>query len=287
MMIRALCIAVLGCFVTGVAGCAADTDKDPIWKDLKIGDLAPATTGKNGGRLNTINFRVLVFEIPAEKSGALDAVRAVLYAEPVRFRNLQSFTANSFSVAFGQSRMWARVADLLYKADAQRLQNISLMLSEGEINDVPIAGLAAGQSVFHKTGAGSFEAAGAGPGLLALRVKAEKVSGLRGICNLSAAPVFVSALAGTLARRNLVKGSAEFEFTSAEFRLKMAAGDFFIMAPAKQIDNEAALGSYFFSRPHPGMRRFFIRRSEEAETRRLYFGPVVRFYLFVCISVGG
>jgi len=285
-MMRALYIVVLGSLMTAVLGCAGDKEKDPIWKGLKIGDLAPATTGKSSNSLNIINFKALVFELPAEKVSALDAVRTVLYAEPVRFRNFNVFTANSFSVVFGQSRMWPRVADLLYGADAQRVQTISLMLSDDEINDFPIFSLLARQSVFHKTATGSLEAGGTGPGLLALRVEAQRIPGLRGICSFTARPAFISALAGTLAQRSMGEGSAEFEFAGTEFRLKMTPGDFFIMAPAGQIDSQMALGSYFFNRPRPSKRRFFIRSSEQAERRQLYFGPVVRLYLFVCVSIG-
>ena len=268
-MIRVFQIVVFGCAAILLTGCnAPEKDKDEaIWEQVKIGDLAPSPNAKRPSSqlLKTINFKVYIFEIPAENISTLDDIWATLYTEPLRFNNSDAFKANSFLVGFGQVQMWDKIADLLRTAGGEKIETVSLLLPDGQANDLTIARLHNEQTIFHISTAGSMEGVTIGPGKLALRIKAEKIPGSRGVCNVVMLPVFSPPIKRAFSQSATREKSAEFPFTPAGFKLKMSPGDFVFLGPGKYISHQITLGSLFFSRPKPK--------------------PVVRTYLIVCTRI--
>lgn len=255
------CIAVL------LTGCNVSEKDKPIWQQVKIGDLAPSRSGKQPSAqlLKAVNFDVYIFEIPAENIGALDDVWQRLSTKPLTFNDYEAFVANSFSVGFGQIRMWNKIADLLRAADGKKIETVSLLLADGQAETIAVAGFGNEQAIFYISTEGSMDGVTVGPGELALRIKAEKIPGSRGICNMSVLPVFSSPPAGAIPQLVALEKSGEFLFTCCRFGLKMSRGDFVFLGPKKYIGQQTTLAGLFFSRP--GRR------------------PVVRAYLIVCTGI--
>jgi len=258
---------VLICTAVLLTSCNAPEKEKPIWEQVKISDLDTSSdvNNPNGRLLKTINLDIHIFEMPAEDVNVLNYVQQMLYTKPLQFNDYEAFKANSFSLGFGQLQMWDTIANVLRDAGSKHIETVSLLLFDGEINDFTIARLNKEQTVFYTSSAGSMEGATIGPGKLALRIKIEKIPGSRGVCNVSAMPVFTSPkinLAPRLAEREKAN---EFLFTSAGFSLKMSPGDFVLLGPEKYVDNQITLGSLFFSMPKPK--------------------PTIRMFLLICTRI--
>lgn len=278
LMIRLFQIAVLSCAALVLTGCNGPEKNKSIWEDTKIGDLAPSHSGKRAGDqlLKTINFDIYIFDIPAENISALDDVWRILqgsnfagsrYTKPFRFNDYDAFGANSFLVGFGKIQMWNKISDLLRVAGGEKVKTVSLLLFDGQADDLDIARLRNEQTIFYISSAGSMEGATVGPGTLALRVKAEKIPGFRDVCNVDVLPVFSPPMRRSIAQLAGREKTTDFLFTSVGFKLKMSPGHFFFLGPEKYISDQITLASLFFSRTRP-----------KAE-------PVVRTYLIACMMI--
>jgi len=266
-MVRLFQIAIFICTALLLAGCTPPEKADAIWHQVKIGDLVPYPNEKrpSGQLLKTISFDIYIFEIPAENINTFDDVWPVLYTKPLRFNNFDAFKANSFSAGFAQVQMWNKIRDLLFAADAKKAETVSLLLSDGQANDLAVAGLENEQTIFYISAAGSMQEKTVRLGKLALRIRAEQIPGSRGVCEIDIKPVFSSMIKGLMPQLPARDTSAEFLFTSAGFKLKMSPGDLVLLGPEKYLSHQVTLGSLFFSRPKPR--------------------PLIRAYLIVCTGI--
>ena len=258
---------VLGCIVALFTGCNGQEESDPIWKHIKITDLAPTPSDKRpADRLKIITFNIYIFQMPVKKFDTLKGAWQILYTKPLKFSDYAALRANSFSIGFGQNQMWDKIADLLRAAGAERIETVTLLLSDNKINDVAIATLYNEQTISYVLSDGSLEAVTIGPGIIALRIKAEKIPGSRGVCKFDALPVFSSPVKSAIPQLAARDKSAELLFTSCQFALKMNPGDFVFLGPKRYIDSQRTLDSLFFSRTDDDK-------------------PVVRTYLIVCSRI--
>jgi hypothetical protein len=280
-MTRALHIAFVGWVALCLVGCDTPEESKPLWEQVKIGDIAPRhhTKRSMAQMLKTISFGVHIFEIPADKTDALDEVWYTLYKRRLRFNNYDSFRANSFSIGFGQVRMWNRIQNMLYAANGQKVATVSLLLSDGEDNDLVVTGLDSQRTVYYTAVNGSKEAATVGPGIIALRMKAEKIAGLTDVCTLIAYPVFSLPAASSIPELSVRAKRREFLFRSAAFGLKMGPGDFVVLGPEKYISDQTALGGLFFSKPEGSL--FF----SATERKPPELKPAVRIFLLLCTKI--
>lgn len=280
-MIRVFQIAVLSGLAFWLTGCNGTKQNEPIWEQVKITDLAPSPSGQQpGGQLlKTINFNVYIFEIPAENISTLDDVWPMLYTRPLRFNDYAAFGANSFLAGFGQVAMWNRVAELLRSADGIQAGTISLLLADGQAQTIAVAGLGKEQTIFYTTNNGSMEGATLGPGQLGLRIKAEKIPGSRGVCKMSAVPVFSPPRRSSIPLLSAREKSGELLFSPAGFSLKMSPGDFVLLGPEKYDSGQITLGSLFFSKPEGSL--FFSELERKGPERK----PSVRLFLLVCTGI--
>lgn len=280
-MMRIFQIVVLGCLSSWLTGCNGPEKNVPVWEQVKIGDLAPYRSGKRpGGQLlKTINFNVHIFEVPAENISALDDAWQMLYPKPLQFNDYNAFGANSFLVGFGQVQMWNEVHDLLLAAGGKKINTVSLLLPNGQTNDLPIAGLDKKQTIFYISSGGSRKRATIGPGELALRIKAEKIPGLRGVCKTGALPVFLPPVRSPIPQLAARAKAGEFLFSCCGFELKMGPGDLVLLGPKEYIDDETSLGGLFFSKPEGSL--FFSKTERKPPERK----PAVRIFLLVCTSI--
>jgi len=266
-MNRIIQIALFGFVGLVVTGCNSGGKDEPIWEQTKITDLAPAADAKDatGKWLKTINFNIFIFDIPAENASALDGIWQGPYRKPLRFKDYDAFAANSFAVGFGQLDTWNAIADMLRSAGGERTEKISVLLTDDQPDDIVIGRLGSRQTIFYTPKSGSTEGTTAGPGKIALRVKAQKIPGSRGVCNFDVVPVFSPPISTSIPQLADREKAGEIVFTSCRFRAKMSPGDFILLGPQKYISRQVTLAGLLFSR-----------------SRRK---PIVRTYLFVCTRI--
>jgi len=266
-MIRFYQLMVLGFMAALLTGCNGSAKKEPIWKHTKISDLAPTAGTENpDDRLKTITFNIYIFEMPAKNISTLDNAWQILYTNALEFNSYEAFNANSFLIGFGQDQMWNKIADLLRAAGAKKLETVTLLLSDKEASDVAIATLYDEQTVFYLWRDGSLDGTTMGPGTIALRVKAEKIPGSRGVCKLDVLPVFLPLTKSSIPQIAAREQSGEFLFKWCRFGSKMAPSDFIFLGPKRYVGSQTTLDSLIFSRNY----------DDE---------PVARTYLFVCSRI--
>ena len=277
VMVRAFQIGVLVGLVFCLAGCTA-TPKEPLWERVKIGDLAPSNTGKKTSNLwlRTTNINMHIFEIPADNISKLDELWPMLYRQPLQLNDKAAFGANGFSAGFGQLPMWEKIATVLRGADGNQAGMIALMLSDNQPQDVFVAGLPREQTIFYVTGQGLTEGAMVGPGRLSLRIKADRIPGARGVCNVSAVPVFSPPVQSAIPLLKRHAKLREFFFGSAGFSLKMGPGDFVVFGLDKYVSQQISLGNLMFSKPQGSI--FFSSTERKAPERK----PAIRIFLLFC-----
>jgi len=265
-MMRVFEIVVFSLAIALLTGCEAKKDK-PMWERVKIGDVAPTTAAErpDAQALKTINLNVFVFDIPVENVSVLDDIWPMLYTKPLQFNDDSGFKANSFMVGFGQVPIWNQIRDILVGVGAEKIETSSLLLTDGQDRDYSIVRLDAEQSIFYRSSSGTMEEATVGPGKIALRIKAEKSPGTRGVCDVTFLPVFVPLLSSSIPQLAAQVKMKDFDFEPVGFGLKMSPGDFIFLGPGKYSGEQVTLSGLFFSRPK----------------RKL----VIRTYLFVCVRV--
>jgi len=247
-------------------GCDNSRRPQPSLESIRIGELArPKIQGESDNQLlKTINFGIWIFEIPAENILALDDVWKMLYRKPLRFNDYDAFTANSFRVGFGQVSMWNKIREVLDIVDARRIDNATFLLFDGKSDELVVAKLLQKQSVFYISNK-SVEGKTLGPGEITLRIRAEKIPGSRGVCNVFVMPVFIPPKMSLIPQLQARAEYKELVFNSVGFDLKMSPGDFVLLGPAKYSSHQRTLDSLFFSRTKPK--------------------PVVLIYLITCTGI--
>ncbi len=282
-MIRIFVFAVLGCLSLSLAGCKKPEQVQPIQEQVKIGDISPPHGDHSvDTTINTINFDVHIFEIPAENAGKVSDVWGLLHTEPLRFHSHEAFIANSFVVRFGRVRMWNRTHDLLRSAGGQKIVTVSLLLPDGQANDLIVKGLNMEQNVSYIAANSRRDGVAIGPGILGLRIKAEKIPDLRDVCELVAYPVFTVPARSSIPQLYTRAKSREFPFSSVAFGLRMAPGDFIVLGPEKYNPPNAGqttLDGLFFSKPEGSL---FPGTNERIKPE---LKPAVRVFLLVCIGM--
>ncbi len=271
-------LASVFCLLSSVLTGCTPPEEEPIWKNLKIGDLAPRQSGKQTSRLvESTNFNLYIFEMPSDNIDKLEDVCKTLFTKNLRYQSSHSFGANSFSVHFGQFRMWNETFTSILAAGAKQINKVSLMLADDLPETISVARIDSPQTIFFTSTYGSKEGANVGPGILALRLKTQKIPGLRGVCNVTAYPVYSPPMIkSTIPLLNIRTQRREFPFSAAAFGLRMGPGDFILLGPKEYVSDQTALGGLFFSSPESSL--FF------SETKRNTFElkPAFRMFLLVC-----
>lgn len=264
-----------------LSGCNEPEEQPALWDQVKIDDLAPLDDGNKPQTqvLKTINIDVHVFEVPADNVDKLDKIRKRFYIRPLRLVDYEAFNSNSFVVRFGKAEMWSDLREMLLAAEGQRTGKISLLLSDGEPQTIAVAKSDRPQTILFSGEGGSHEGAKVGPGVLGLRVKASRIPGSRGVCDVVAYPVFSPPGQSPIPQLEARVKQREFSFTSAAFGLNMTPGDFVYLGPRQYISDTAELGGLFFSNPEGSM--FF----GEANRKPPELKPAVRVFLLVCTRI--
>jgi len=261
-----------------LAGCTKPEEK-PVWEKVKVGDLADGTKVPQTKFLKTINVEVHVFEIPVDNIDVLDKIRKKLRIRPLRLKNYQAFSANSFLARFGQSNVWNEVHNMLIAADGQEVAKVSLMLPDGQHQTLAVTGLSHTRTVFYTAINGSRQGANIGPGILGLRIKGDRIPGRTGICEVAAYPVFTVPMTSTIPEFDDHIKRREFPFIAAAFGLRMSPGDFVFLGPREYVSDQTALGGLFFSNVKGSL---FLSRSGRKPPE---YKPAVRVFLLACTRI--
>jgi len=280
-MIRVFQIVVLSCVCLSVTGCKIPEKNKPVWEQVKIGDIAPSVSSKQAGLqlFKTINFDAHIFKIPAENVNKLGDIWKILYTQPLRFQDYKAFRANSFVARFGQTPMWNKIFDLLRDANGHKAATVKLLLPDGQAGDVVVTGLNGKQDISYISRDGLTNKASIGPGILSLRIKAEKSAGSRGMCSVIAEPAFSLLISGPVPDLAERAQRHEFIFAPMAFGLKMSPGDFILLGPDRYISDQSTLTGLFFSEPKGSL--FF----SETKPKPPELKPAVRIFILVCTGV--
>lgn len=262
-MVRFYSILLLSYTSFLLVGCPGPaSEKPPIWKQVKIGDLAPHTTPEPNQQLSdTINIDVYIFEISAQDVNALDNIWPLLYIQPLQFNSYNAFAINLFAAGFSDAQTWNGISDILRNASAKRVERDSLILVNNKPKELPVIAIDTEQTFFYTSIAAQSEGVTIGPGALSLQLKAQKIPGLRGVCDMNIQPIF-SPLSKSRIERLKEDEGVPFVFDALGFGLKLSPGDIFLLGPKKYTTDKGGLSAVFFSRQKPR--------------------PVVRLYVFVC-----
>lgn len=280
-MIRAIQIAVLICLTLWLVGCPAP-EEESLWDKVKINDLAPEYDDSNPQEkhIQTINFDLHIYEIPTDNIGKIDEIRRTLDTRPLRFNSRLAFSANSFSVYFGQLQMWNTVSDLLITAGGERRSRTSLLLPDGQAEDITITGFDYPLTVYYTSSHGlKKEGARIGPGILAMRIKAGNSPALSDACNITIYPVFLVPIGSTIPQLDARMKSREFPFTAAAFGLNMRTGDFILLSPEEYVTDQSTLGSLIFNNPQGSL--FFQKDKRKPPELK----PAFRVYMLTCTGI--
>jgi hypothetical protein len=279
-MTRATHIAVLICLCLLPAGCRAPEEKSP-WDEIKIDDLAPQTgDGRpQNKKLQTINFDLHIYEVPADNIKEIDEIRRTLDTRPFRFNSQRAFSANSFSVYFGQLQTWNTVADLLITAGAERRSRTSLLLPDGQTEDITVAGFDYPLTIYFTSNRGTKEGARIGPGYLVMRIKAGSSPTLSDVTNITIYPVFLVPVGNAISQLDERIKLREFPFTAAAFGLNMSPGDFIFLSPEEYVTENSSLGGIFFNNPRGSL---FFQKDKRKPPE---FKPSFRVYMLTCTAI--
>ncbi|MHC4431556.1 MAG: hypothetical protein ACYTBS_06920, partial [Planctomycetota bacterium] len=191
----------------------------------------------------------------------------------------QAFNANSFLARFGQRDMWNDVRSMLIAAEGQEVVKVSLMLTDSQPQTLTIAGLGRMQTVFYRAADGSRQGANVGPGILGLRIKGERIPGRRGVCEVTAYPVYSLPTQSAIPEIQAQMKRREFPFTCAAFGLRMSPGNFVFLAPKEYDSDQTSLAGLFFSNVQG--RMFFNPAKSKVPERK----QAVRVFLLACARI--
>ena len=277
-MIRVIQIAVLIVLCFLLISCTPKSDNN-FPDNIKIKDLAPINVdgSPKTNKLKTINFDLQILEIPVENFSKLGEIRRILNVRPIKFNNYLAFSANSFSAYNGKFQTLRNVFDLLQIAGAKNITSMGIFLLDGGTDDVVIKKLAQIQTVSFNSLKGDEESVRVGPpGVIAMHIKAEKVTSLDDSAAVTICPFFIS---NTISQFNLINKQRDFPFTSTALQMNMVPGDFMLLVPERYISDQSTLSGVFFSNPDGNM--FYTYDESKPPEHK----PSFRVYLLTCIGM--
>jgi len=280
-MARILSITILTCLALCFGGCKAPDESEPIWEQTMIEDLAPAHRNKETDTQSpkVMNFDVHIFEVPAENITKLNNVWPMLAINRLRFSNYDAFIANSFRVGFGRINTWRSIQDMLTIVGSQKILTVSIVLADGQSEDLTVIGLGTKRTISFISGKSSLHKAVIGLGTIALRIKATGSSGVPNVCKLVAYPVYTVPVKTNIPILADHTKEREFAFSPAAFGLKMNTGDFVLLGPAEYNSDTSTLTGLFFSKPEGSL----FPTDVTGQTSKIK--PAIRLFLIVCTGI--
>ena len=278
-----LVVALIVGLVLGAGGCQAPPKPDSLSEGIKIPELArpPKDRPPPPQFLATAALTVHVLDLPADNVEQLDAVWKLLTAAPIRLMSYNAFSENSFRLLYGKIALWERIRTLLAEADAQQVTTVSLTVGENDQTDLPIAQVPTARPITFVASDLSTSTAHVGPGILALRLWAQRSPWAPAIRKIVGCPTYTIPTSGAIPQLQAQARRGEFRFDSAAFACEMAPGDLLVLGPEKYTGERVTLGGLFFNKPEETL--FFNPNKARPAERK----PAVRVYVLICTRVSG
>jgi hypothetical protein len=224
-------------FLVGVVGCDEPVKKKPNNR-IKIGDLMPTQKDKLP---SAINFKILTFQVHANKYAMMSDAFNCLTTSSMRFTNHNSFAANGFAAGLGNEKTWAIVGNNLQRVRAKRSKISTLVVYNDLGDDYLIGNISAETPTSYYTLDGSDVEKRLPPGLLGWRIKAHKIADRRGVAQVKIQGFFKQYYNAMLSRIPDYN-NGEILFKPISFAMNMDEGDFILLgAHPKAITHEPSI----------------------------------------------
>lgn len=281
-MNRRLCVAIVAPSLLAVTGCTPQpTAEEQIWEQIKLADLAAQDDGAPARAefLATVRMSIRAVDLPAKSVEKLDEVWEMLSAKPIRVNSYSAFSENHFRVRFGRVEMWQPIEEMLAEAGGQEAATTSLVLTDNDTSDLPVAELGDRQVVSFVGSKLSSQRVELGPGLLVLRLRPEPIPWSRGVRKIIAYPTFTLPLRSAIGPIESRVRQREFYFAPAAFATQMGPGDLVLLGPDEYTGERTTLGGLFFC--HPEGTMFFRPAAGTPPARKAF----VRIFVLVCTAI--
>jgi hypothetical protein len=260
-------------------GCKRQAQEPPIWDQVKIGDLASAESPKQGVPvLNALKIDVHAYSVPAHNIKQLKDLWEPLRLKGLRYTDQQAFHANGFRAARARITVWDTLARALARIQAQKMRTISFILSQDDDNDLALTGLHRPQDVVFTGLDGSEERILIGPGIIAWRLRVEKIPSNPKESKLTAYPVFKLAGVKPMAYQTDLTKSSQIAFLTAAFSVRMGYGDLIVLGPEESLGDASTLGGQFFGIPN----YVFLGLNKNEPVKSC---PAVRVFVLTCSGI--
>ena len=163
-------IVVLSIAGLALHGCGPNkVEEPPVWENVKIGDLAAKSPEERPQAkfLSTARYDVYVMDLPADNVEKLDNLWQVLSSKPIRMNSYGAFTDNNFRVRFGRIEMIKEIERLLLEAGSQEAGRTSMVVTDNEPSDLPVASMPRPSSISYVAMDLSWKKVDVAPGMLA------------------------------------------------------------------------------------------------------------------------
>ena len=282
-MVRTLFAVLIGLgLMVGPTGCKIKPQaEEEIWKQVKIGELAPPPSEQLSAPqfLPTVSMDVYVLELPADRVDRLDDLWSLLSADPIKLISYNAFTENAFRMRYGRMDVWPQIQSLLAGADALKVATNAMVLPVNDVTDLPVAPLPVAREIAFVDTNLLRQTARVGPGILALRLRPEPIPWARGVHKIIGYPTYAVPTASTIPELQAKARENEYYFAPAAFAVQMAPGDLIVIGPDKYTGERQTLGGLFFSKPE-GTLFFNPTRRTPPQVK-----PAVRVYVLICTAI--
>jgi hypothetical protein len=155
------------------------------------------------------------------------------------------------------------------------------LLPDGQANDLPVTTLTSSYTISFASSKSEREKITLGPGVLALRLKAQRIPPATNVCRLIGHPVFTVLMPSTIPQLMERDKAREFIFDGAAFGTKISPGELLVLGPANYTSDQSTLGGMFFNKPQ-GNLFFNTTQHKPAELK-----PAVKLFVLVCTGFNG
>jgi len=256
----------------------AQFESSPAWQGVKITDLGPPNAAQEqSGRLETANFDLFIYELPADDFAKLADLWESLNTGGIKYYSYRAFEANLFRAALGRRFTWSGTLDMLAAAGGRRMAKISLLLPPAQPQDVTITGLDQPRKLAYVSRDLTRQSGPLGPGVMVLRLTAQKVPGVRGLAQLTAYPALTRPVVPPVEPLAEQAKQQQTEFKGAGLGLKMGPDDYLVLGPRKYLSEQVTLPGLFFSNPAGTL---FLARGRHPQLE-----PAFRVFVLVCTTV--
>ena len=219
-----------------------------------------------------------VFDLPSRNVDSLTDLWETLSTKSLWMTSYDAFRRNSFRVRSGRVEAWRQIQDLLTRAGAQKVGTATLMVSDKDSTDWPVANIPSGSAISFFDENLSEQTVNLASGRLVLRLQAEPVPGVRGTRKLILYPAYSLPVTTAIPQLQKRLREDEFAFHPAAFAAQMTPGDLVVLAPTESTGERLSLGGLFFNKPEPVT---FVDPASKRATQE----SAVRVLVLICAGI--